>query len=471
MNVVGAYAGERGRRAWYRLEGRHTGMLAGRLLALAAVAIAAALVPAATLARDDQRIWAACVAAGVVQVLLWLAPRRFPTRLGALVWASIVVDGLWVTAIGTAVPPDGGPAVALFLVTSLSAAVGYSAGAGLVAGVVSSAGYIWLTDLATAAAVDHAQVAALAFFWATLGFAVLGTAAGERELRVRADRLTIQHEAGRALLVARDGAEMASVAEDAARRLLPGWTVRVRPGDAPPAVVLRRVGLDGVVVVPVRADDTAFGVIEARRPLAAGLARHTIRIREITALETLAASLAGGLDRLRLVARIQRQSLTDGLTGLPNRRAFDTELERRLAEARRSGREMALCLLDIDHFKGFNDTFGHRAGDAALAGVAELLRASCRLADIPARYGGEEMALILPDTPLTGAVDVAERLRGAIAAGRLAPRQVTVSIGVATSTGGHSAATLIEAADRALYEAKRAGRNRVAVAPASSIVV
>lgn len=167
--------------------------------------------------------------------------------------------------------------------------------------------------------------------------------------------------------------------------------------------------------------------------------------------------------RVRLLARLQRQSLTDGLTGLPNRRAFDIELTRRLAEARRSGRPIGLCLIDIDHFKSFNDTYGHRAGDDALAAVAEVLRQSCRLADIPARYGGEEMALILPDTPLDGAADVAERLRLAIAARPIPHRRVTVSIGVAGSTGEHSPERLIETADRALYDAKDSGRDRVAV--------
>jgi two-component system, cell cycle response regulator len=191
------------------------------------------------------------------------------------------------------------------------------------------------------------------------------------------------------------------------------------------------------------------------------VARHTIRLRELAALETLAAGLGSALWRAELLERIERQSLTDGLTGLANRRALDAELARRLAEARRAGAALSLCLLDIDRFKSYNDAFGHRAGDEALARVARVLVNACRAGDVAARSGGEELAPLLPSTSLAEAVAVAERIRARVAAIPMSHRRVTVSAGVAATTGGCSAEVLVEAADRALYRAKEGGRDRV----------
>jgi diguanylate cyclase (GGDEF)-like protein len=117
--------------------------------------------------------------------------------------------------------------------------------------------------------------------------------------------------------------------------------------------------------------------------------------------------------------------------------------------------------MDIDHFKSFNDTFGHQAGDETLAAVAAAIAGACRASDVPARYGGEEMALLLPGSGLEDAVEVAERVRLAVAAIPLETRPVTVSIGVSTTDGTCSAELLIEASDRALYASKEGGRNRV----------
>lgn len=455
------YVGEVGRRPWYRLEGRHSGLLAGRLAAAVVVAAGALLLPHDMPVRDDNAVVLACVVAVVAQLLLWLVPRRNPRALGGAVWASIVVDVAWATAVAAAGTGAEGPLTGLLLITALWAAVGYSAVAGLCSGVLASCGFLWLVTRDGLEPLSAPSVSRLVFFWATLGFAVLGTAAGERDLRVRAERMEVLHNAGRELLAAPGASEIVRVAQQAAGRLMPDWGVRLRPGSAPPQVLLQRAGLDGVVVVPVAIAGRDFGVIECRRPLMAGLARHGARARDISALEMLAAALASALARADLVATMRRQSLTDVLTGLGNRRAFDLELDRRIAEARRSGRPLSLCLIDIDRFKAYNDSFGHQAGDEALAAVAAVLRTSCRAADIPARYGGEEMVVILPGTPMAGALDVAERIRRAVEAGPMPLRQVTVSVGVTTTNGDCSAELLVEAADRALYEAKEGGRNRV----------
>lgn len=167
---------------------------------------------------------------------------------------------------------------------------------------------------------------------------------------------------------------------------------------------------------------------------------------------------------------LRARSYVDGLTGIANRRHFDVALERELRRAQRGDGALALLLVDIDSFKAYNDHFGHQQGDSCLATVAQAVSTMLRRpADLAARYGGEEFAAILPDTTLAQALSVAETIRAHIAGLNLeqAPaavhRQVTLSIGVAAydRTRLNGPATLIEAADKALYAAKRGGRNRV----------
>ena len=170
---------------------------------------------------------------------------------------------------------------------------------------------------------------------------------------------------------------------------------------------------------------------------------------------------------------LRARSYVDGLTGIANRRYFDVALDRELRRAQRAKGELSLLLIDIDSFKAYNDHFGHQQGDACLTTVAKALAAKLkRPADVAARYGGEEFAAILPDTTLEQAAGVAEAIRRDIASRALAHApaavkdHVTLSIGVAAfgKDGLNEAASLIEAADQALYAAKRGGRDRVAVA-------
>jgi len=168
------------------------------------------------------------------------------------------------------------------------------------------------------------------------------------------------------------------------------------------------------------------------------------------------------------LAQLSRQ---DGLTALANRRFFDEYLTEQIALASRYQRSMALLLCDVDHFKAYNDHYGHPAGDACLKQVAAALQAcSQRPADMAARYGGEEFAMVLPDTDLAGAAQVAEAARAAVAGMRIphgysstAP-YVSISVGVSVLLWkmGMSAPQLIASADQCLYQAKRAGRNQVA---------
>src|SRR5688500_7097401 len=161
-------------------------------------------------------------------------------------------------------------------------------------------------------------------------------------------------------------------------------------------------------------------------------------------------------------SKLSELAALDGLTQLRNRRAFEERLEDETRRWRRHGNEVSLVLLDIDHFKSYNDTYGHPKGDEVLRGVGRLLRRSLRATDFAARYGGEEFAVILPNTDHAGSLVVAEQLRRAIETATWEERPITASIGVATMSEEISTAEeLVDFADRALYRSKQAGRNRV----------
>jgi diguanylate cyclase len=170
----------------------------------------------------------------------------------------------------------------------------------------------------------------------------------------------------------------------------------------------------------------------------------------------------------KTVEAILAESLTDPLTQVSNRKYFDAALEKLLIDARRGQHGFSLLVMDIDHFKTFNDTFGHLTGDQVLRLVALALKQNVKGQDIVARYGGEEFAIILPDTPLRAAVTLAEHIRRSVAGKELLKRstgahlgRLTVSIGVATFQDGDTTQTIVERADTCLYAAKHGGRNRV----------
>lgn len=170
-------------------------------------------------------------------------------------------------------------------------------------------------------------------------------------------------------------------------------------------------------------------------------------------------------------AALEVLSSSDALTGLPNRRVFLNRLEEEIARASRYDMPLSLAILDVDHFKQYNDTRGHLAGDVVLRRVGEVLRSSARAGDIVARIGGEEFAVILPSTRREGASVLGERFRQAIAREPWPDRAMTVSVGVATIAGGTiERSAFMAAADAALYQAKQGGRNRVAAAATPDLV-
>lgn len=182
------------------------------------------------------------------------------------------------------------------------------------------------------------------------------------------------------------------------------------------------------------------------------------------------SALMQGLQRD--LEQVRKEAMTDGLTGLSNRKAFDASIARVTEEAQSTGSTFTLLMVDIDHFKTFNDNYGHQIGDQVLRLVARTLVEGVKGRDISARYGGEEFAIILPDTTLSAGVAVGNSLRKAVATKDVINRssgeklgRITMSVGVAEFVSGERVEDLIERADAALYTAKHNGRNQVAAAP------
>lgn len=190
-------------------------------------------------------------------------------------------------------------------------------------------------------------------------------------------------------------------------------------------------------------------------------------------MEHLAAVVAICIENASNLERLKRQGLTDTLTAINNRRFFDQRLKEELERSSREGMPLTCLLLDVDHFKKVNDSYGHQTGDHVLREVAALIRAQLRGSDVLSRYGGEEFSALLSRSGAHEAAEVAERIRQAIAGHRFVnaagePFQVTISIGAATFHPGTPAGAgkprgdvLVGHADRALYEAKSSGRNKV----------
>ncbi len=229
-------------------------------------------------------------------------------------------------------------------------------------------------------------------------------------------------------------------------------------------------GMKSDMVIPLRARGRIIGAfrVACRRS-------HAFDLEDFELLQRCADLTAVAVETQRLLQTTRRLAETDGVTGVYNHRQCAALLREALERAGRGGRPAALLMIDIDYFKRFNDTYGHQAGDEALRGVAQAVVRALRRTDVVARYGGEEFAAILQDADREAALVLAERVRQAVASGTPAstglPRgiQVTISIGVAVyPSDATTPVELVAAADRALYCAKREGRNQVrAVGPES----
>jgi two-component system cell cycle response regulator len=249
---------------------------------------------------------------------------------------------------------------------------------------------------------------------------------------------------------------------EAHRSVLVAWAEPRRN----PYLAERMPNAKNLVVTPLFAEGNAIGAVVAEHG-----SKPTPRIerRVVSMLERFCAHAALALRNAWLLEEVRKVAATDGLTGLANRRTFEETLTREVARSARTATPLGLVMLDIDHFKKLNDTYGHRAGDLALQNVAAVLRDCAREMDVVARYGGEELAVIIPGAGEREAAAVGERLREAVEALAVEPR-VTASVGVASyPVAADSAEGLVRAADAAMYDAKRAGRNRMCVATACGV--
>jgi len=211
-----------------------------------------------------------------------------------------------------------------------------------------------------------------------------------------------------------------------------------------------QTGVRSAIFEPACKGDRVVGVLLGYRHRL-----RTVPERTRDAVAALAPGVAAAIERSGELAALRAQAETDPLTGAANRRAFSTFLERALAHAARTGTTVSVALVDLDHFKHYNDEHGHQAGDALLIGAVTAWSEQLRGGDLLARYGGEEFAAVLPDASPPEVTVIAERLRRAV------PPPATCSIGIATSEGAEEPGTLIARADAALYQAKADGRNRI----------
>jgi diguanylate cyclase len=218
-------------------------------------------------------------------------------------------------------------------------------------------------------------------------------------------------------------------------------------------------------------------ILDGTKPLETIASEVESVINETHSMEAIQrrneASLACVMDEVEALRReldqVKKESMTDALTGVANRKAFNSSLESLSHDVRAEGLSMCILLVDIDHFKRFNDTYGHLVGDRVLRFVATTIQRCVKGKDAVARFGGEEFAVILPETELAGAEVVAEQIRTAVSDGELRDKhsgqrygRITVSIGVGQCRRNELATELLERVDRALYRAKDKGRNRTA---------
>ncbi|MTV26631.1 sensor domain-containing diguanylate cyclase [Nitriliruptoraceae bacterium ZYF776] len=505
---------------------RHRTVTAGRLVALALVSLVLG-----TAGREvvDVGAWGPLgVAAGALLAvhLGSLVAVRVPALQRPAAELALLVE---VAAIAVVLAVTGGsasPFAPLLLLEVVAVTLAYGRWAGLRATLLATlaTGWLWSLDRAADLAPTTATLQAGLLVGAVVATAVTTawlSAVVERDLRRRTEDLALLHDVTPDLdprlgpqriadvlaRIVRDrlGYQQAAIwtrtsggftalavaGQEIAVQAPRGWDL---PGDAPPLPevldaegvhplprhverpdALRSAFGDGapLVLVPLRVDDRAIGLLAAEVPPRRFGRPPVVRRQDARLLRMLADQAALLLDNARLQADLADLAVTDAITGLPNHRFLQQRLQEELDRASRraardDARDLSFALFDLDHFKAVNDTYGHPAGDRVLAAVAAAAERGLRGADVVCRYGGEEFAVVLVDASADAAVQACERLRRAIAELRLEAIDgrpippVTASFGVATVRDVvPSAEELVAAADTALYAAKAAGRDQV----------
>ena len=231
----------------------------------------------------------------------------------------------------------------------------------------------------------------------------------------------------------------------------------VSEAPGPVEMVAQKEGFHSLVHVPLKSKDKMLGLMTL-----VSCSYRRFGAEDIPLLSGIGEKIGIAIGKAHLYEQVQRQAITDGLTGLYNYRYFYESLARELERSKRYDHRFSLIMLDIDHFKQYNDTFGHLEGDAALKAVADVLRDNVRSADIPARYGGEEFIVILPEIARGEAFRAAERIHSVVEAYPFSRGKVLISLGVASyPEDGETAEQLIQVADQCLYQAKLKGGNTV----------
>jgi diguanylate cyclase (GGDEF)-like protein len=224
---------------------------------------------------------------------------------------------------------------------------------------------------------------------------------------------------------------------------------------------------DGAYIgIALKSHGTTIGVIGIDRP-----AKYGLSVEDMDFLALTSHQISAGIEKSHLFTQTEELAQLDGLTGLYNHRVFKERLEQEVNRRRRTGKPLSLIMLDIDHFKKFNDNYGHQEGDAVLKELAVVIKGQCRhtTMDMCFRYGGEEFAVLLSELEFTVALKVAERIRRVVERhsfsikSRFPGTSLTVSLGVAGMSGGDDLRSeeLLKKADDALYRSKKSGRNRV----------